>query len=96
MATAHLEAVDGEVSGALYILATSNLIGVINHLLITEGTEEMSKFAKIKHILKYLDSDEVVNKQDGGLAILEDLRDYIKALTMTPDSTDINTLEMLS
>ncbi len=96
MATAQLEAVDGEVRGALYTLDASKLVRVINHLLITEGTEEMSKFAKIKHILKYLDSDEVVKTQDGGLAVMEELRDYIKALTTTPDSTDMNTLEILS
>ena len=50
---------------------------MVNHLHLTAGTEGKSKFWLIKHVHKYLDSDEVVKETGdlgGGLAVIKELQ----------------------
>ena len=97
MAAAELEAVEGEVKGVLYSLNETEIKQVVNHLHLTAGTEGKSKFWLIKHVHKYLDSDEVVKETgDGGLAVMKELQAKIETLKAKPDSTTMEILTTLA
>ena len=97
MAAAELEAVEGEVKGVLYSLNETEIKQVVNHLHLTAGTEGKSKFWLIKHVHKYLDSDEVVKETgDGGLAVMKELQTKIETLKAKPDSTTMEILTTLA
>ena len=92
MASTDLEALEAEVKTQLYQLASDQLQEICILLKITEGTEGKSHHSLIKHITRYLDSEEVEALTDNGTAILKDVLTVMSSFKAPPPqstSTDL-------
>ena len=72
-----LEAMEAEVKTACYGLSKEQLVRVTEHLHIQEGAAEKERHGLIKHINRYLDGEEIESFEDGGLKVMQDLREFM-------------------
>jgi hypothetical protein len=80
-----LEEIDAKVKGELYGLTEKQLRDLCTHLKIDKDTEHKHHYGLVKHINRYLDSEEVEQTPDNGKKVLEDLFQQIKDMNGTPD-----------